>query len=346
MLPASTGFPGLPCCLLEASKNCSKFAGLFLEEFLIEFRFTVPVLSVLVCTILIPASSACAWAQIPASSALSARDGSAGANNVSPNPVALNNQEARAVPDLPPQPKGKTTLLGGKIRTVDHVRDRIILDIFGGGHMAVFFDERTHVFRAEQQGSLDDLKDGERAYVDTTLDGKDVFARNIRVLPAPAGRGNGQIVDFDASKRELILRDTLSPRPVKMHLAAGATIKRGDEAATPADLQPGTLVTIAFVAGSEQGANDRQPLVNEVSILASPGATFSFSGHVSFLDLGRGLFVIVDPRDNRSYEVYVDSNDHELARKIQEGADIMVEARFNGTHYEARSVTVNSAASK
>jgi hypothetical protein len=56
--------------------------------------------------------------------------------------------------------------------------------------------------------------------------------------------------------------------------------------------------------------------------------------------------VIVDPRDNKSYEVYVDSNDRELARKIQEGADIMVEARFNGTHYEARSVTVNSAAGK
>jgi hypothetical protein len=303
-------------------------------------------------------SASSAWAQIAASSALLARDGSAvgennvGENNVSPNPVALSNQAPRTLPDLPPQPKGKTTLLGGKIRIIDHVRDRMVLDVFGGGHITVLFDERTHVFRAEDKGSLDDLKEGARAYVDTTLDGKDVFARNIRVISAtPTGQGNGQIVDFDASRRELLVRDTLSPRPVKMHLAAGATITRGDQPASPSDLQPGTLVTIAFVAGSEQKPNgrqatDHQPLVSQVSILASPGTTFSFSGRVSFLDLNRGLVVIVDPRDNRSYEVYVDAANRDLASKIQEGADIMVEARFNGSHYEARSVTVNSAAGK
>lgn len=303
-------------------------------------------------------SASCAWAQIAASSALLARDGSvvgenAGENNnVSPNPVAPGNQAPRALPDLPPQPKGKTTLLGGKIRTIDHVRDRMVLDIFGGGHMTVLFDERTHVFRADDKGSLDDLKEGSRAYVDTTLDGKDVFARNIRVMStAPTGQGNGQVVDYDASRRELLVRDMLSPRPVKMHLAAGATITRGDQPATPADLQPGTLVTIAFAAGGEQKSDShrsdgRQPLVSQVSILASPGTMFSFSGRVSFLDLHRGLVVIVDPRDNRSYEVYLDANNRDLASKIQEGADIMIEARFNGTHYEARSVTVNSAAGK
>ncbi len=136
-----------------------------------------------------------------------------------------------------------------------------------------------------------------------------------------------------------------------MHLAAGATITRGDQPATPADLQPGALVTIEFAAGIEQKSanphsDNRQPLVSQVSILASPGAMFSFSGRVSFLDLHRGLVVIVDPRDNRNYEVYVDANDRDLAGKIQEGSDIMIEARFNGTHYEARSITVNSEAGK
>lgn len=275
-----------------------------------------------------------------------AMDGSAGPNNISPTVVARDNQAPRAVPDLPPQPKGKTTLVGGRIRVVDHVRDRLILDIFGGGHMTVLFDERTHMFSGEQPGSLDDLKNGERAYVDTTLDGKDIFARNIRVLPAvPTGQGNGQIVGYDATRRELILRDTISPRPVKMRLMAGATIMRGDQAATPADLQPGMLVTLAFVAGDDK-RSDKQPMVSQVSILASPGATFFFSGQVTFLDLHRGLVVVVDPRDNKSYEVYVDANDRELARKIQEGADVMIEARFNGTHYEARNVTVNSGANK
>ena len=313
----------------------------------------------MVASVLVSASLG--FAQIAASSQMLARDGSAaGESNVSPNAIALNNQESRAVPALPPQPKGKTTLMGGMIRTVDNVRDRIVLDVFAGGKMAVLFDDRTHVFRGEERGTLDDLQQGMRAYVDTTLDGKDVFARNIRVIASPTGQGRGQIVDFDAGKRELILRDTLSPRPVKMHLAAGATIVRGEEPARPADLQPGTLVTISFVTASEQRGNDRQskerqssdrsrdrqPLVSQVSILASPGATFAFSGRVSFLDLNRGLVVIVDPRDNRSYEVYVDANDREIARKIQEGADIMVEAKFDGNHYEAKSVTVNSPAGK
>ena len=182
-----------------------------------------------------------AFGQIASSSSLLAKDGlaadematdgSGSPNTISPNPVALNNQE-RALPDLPPQPKGKTTLIGGRIRVVDHVRDRMILDIFGGGHMTVLFDERTHMFSGQQRGALDDLKEGERAYVDTTLDGTDIFARNIRVLPSvPTGQGNGQIVDYDASRRELTLRDTLSPRPVKMRLMAGATIVRGDQAA-------------------------------------------------------------------------------------------------------------------
>ncbi len=225
---------------------------------------------------------------------------------------------------------------------MDLVRDRLVLDIYGGGHMTVLFDERTHVLQDSAPISADELKRGERAYVDTTLDGTDIFARTIRVVPeAATGQGNGQIVDFDFAKGEFTLRDTLSPHPVKMQLAAGAVIHRGDRAVTSADLQPGTLVTVVFVAGSE-----RQPKVRDVSILASPGETFGFSGRVSFLDLNRGLVVIVDPRDNKSYEVYVDSSNRELTRNLQEGADISVEARFNGDHYEARSVTVNRGVRK
>lgn len=291
------------------------------------------------------AMAGCASGQIAASSALLVHDISeASDNNVSPNPGALTNPELTPS-SLPPQPKGKTTLLGGMIRTVDHVRDRLVLNVFGGGKIVVLFDERTHVFQGQAKASLDNLKEGQRAYVDTTLDGTDVFARNIRVLPAPTGEGRGQVADYDASKRELVLRDTLSPHPVKMHLMAGATITRDGQPAAVADLQPGSLVNITFVSGSDKQAG-RQPMVSSVSILASPGATFAFSGRVTFLDLRRGLLVIVDPRDNRSYEVYVDPNNRSLTQKLQEGADVMVDTRFDGSHYEARSVIVNSPASQ
>ena len=222
---------------------------------------------------------------------------------------------------------------------VDHVRDRMMLDVFGGGHTVVLFDERTRVFREGKQGSLDELKNGERAYVDTTLDGTATFARNIRVVPDwPTGQGDGQIVDF--ANGELTLRDSLSPRPVKMRLAPDVVITHGDKPATQADLQPGALVSLTFQPGT-----DRTAWVRQVSILASPGATFIFSGQVAHLDLHRGLLVVVDPRDNKSYEVSVDSkNGRELTRKIQEGSKVSVEASFDGRRYEARAITVNPEA--
>lgn len=277
--------------------------------------------------------------QVAPSSPMVARNSSVTPNDVSPGTISMKDQASRSLADFPPQPKGKTTLLGGRIRVVDHVRDRMILDVFGGGHTAVLFDERTRVFREGKQGSLDELKDGDRAYVDTTLDGTAIFARNIRVVSeTPTGQGSGQIVDFAPGNGELTLRDSLSPRPVKMLLAPGAVIMRGDKPATRADLQPGTLVALTFLAGGGRGA-----MVQQVSILASPGATFQFSGRVVHLDLHRGLLVVEDPRDNQTYEVSLDSKDRALTRNVHEGSDVSVEARFDGQRYEARAITINAA---
>lgn len=289
-------------------------------------------------------AAGCAGAQVAASSALLARDLSGNETTVSPNPVAMSNREPHAAPELPPQPKGRTTLIGGQIRSVDHVRDVLILDVFGGKKMTVLFDERTHVFKGEQKGTLDDLEQGDRAYVDTTLDGEDVFARNIRVTGVSVGQSSGQIIDFNEGKRELTVRDTLSPRAVRMHLAAGAVISHGDEAGTLADLQPGSLVSLSFVSGNERKGGESLPVVSAVSILALPGSTFAFSGRVTFLDLSRGLVVIVDPRDNKNYELYVDGNNKDIARKLAEGSNVMIEAEFDGGRYEAKRVTLNSAA--
>ena len=57
------------------------------------------------------------------------------------------------------------------------------------------------------------------------------------------------------------------------------------------DLRSGTLVNITFAAGSRADT----PEIREVSIVASPGQAFIFSGRVQFLDLRRGMLVIVDP---------------------------------------------------
>ena len=48
---------------------------------------------------------------------------------------------------VPPMPKGKTTLVGGQVRNIDQIRNHMDVDSFGGGHMRVNFDERSHFFR-------------------------------------------------------------------------------------------------------------------------------------------------------------------------------------------------------
>jgi hypothetical protein len=249
---------------------------------------------------------------------------------------------ALTLQEVPPLPAGKATLLGGTIQTVDHVRDRLVLKVFGGSRTAVLFDERTRVFRDGKNASLDDLRNGERAYVDTTLDGTDIFARNIRIAAqAATGQSSGQIVDFQPGKGELLVRDTISPEPVKMRLASNAVILQQGRVAPPSELQPGTLVNVTFLPG-----NGEVPNVQQISILATPGTAFVFSGRIEHLDLHRGLLVLVDPRDNKSYEVHFDPAARGLTRNLKQGDDVTVQANFDGTRYQSRDIAVNSVSAQ
>jgi hypothetical protein len=329
-----------------------------LPRFIIRLLFSIPALlspitlSLAFLTLGVP-SDGCA--QSPAS--LMASSGS-------PNPAAAASSEARpnevspdatlsqpgrqiSLPDVPPLPSGKTTLIGGTIHTVDHIRDVLLLDVFGGGRTPILFDERTRVFQGEEKVSLDDLKNGERASVDTTLDGTHIFARNIRVTTVSvSGQGDGQIVAFDRASGNLTLRDLLAPEPVTMRLAPGASILQADRAATPAQLLPGTLVRVIFDPAKGGQSKHTPPLVRQVSILALPGATFIFSGHVEYLDLRRDLLALVDPRDNKSYEVHIDPKAHAMLLDVKEGSDVSVQATFDGKRYQAGAVTINSASGK
>jgi hypothetical protein len=292
--------------------------------------------------ILVCASSA----QTSVSEPLVAKTGSSGMASTSPvSPGSISTASPAnlpLVPEIPPMPKGKTTLLGGTIQKVDHLRDRLVLQVFGGGRTAVLFDERTNVLREGKSGSLDDLKNGERAYVDTTLDGTAIFARNIRIAgQIPSGQSSGQIVAFRPGSRELSIRDTISPQPVKMVLASNAVIQKGDSTVQFSELRAGTLATLTFSPGS-----DGTPIVQHVSILATPGQDYMFAGRVEHLDLRRGLLVLVDPRDNKSYEVYFDPAARNLTRDLRQGVNATVQASFDGSRYQTHDITVNAAVAK
>jgi len=239
-------------------------------------------------------------------------------------------------------PDGKVTLLGGTIQKVDHIRDRLLLQVFGGGRTAVLFDERTNISREGKSGSLDDLKTGERAYVDTMLDGTAIFARNIRIAgQVPQGQSSGQIVAFQPGSRELSIRDTISPEPVKMILASNAVIRKGDATVTPSELRAGILATLTFSPGT-----GGDPVVQQVSILATPGQDYVFAGRIEHLDLRRGLLVLVDPRDNKSYDVYFDPASRHVTRDLRQGVNATVQASFDGSRYQTHNVIVNAAVAK
>jgi len=265
-----------------------------------------------------------------------------------PTAFGLESPSASPKQGLPPLPRGKSTVIGGAIRGVDHIRDQFTLNIFGGRTLKVLFDERTQVYRDGLKGAPRDLRAGDHVSVETVLDGTTVFARSIHLLSAlPEGECQGQVLNYDPIARELTVRDVLSREPVKLRVPAGTVfVRQGQTASTSSDngspdLVTGTLVSIKF-----QSDNKGHGVVSQLAILATPGTAFVFVGNVVFLDLDSGLLALVDPRDGSRYDVFFDSARFPMSREIHEGADVTLTADFDGSRYVARAITINSPSAK
>ena len=245
------------------------------------------------------------------------------------------------LPDLPAMPRGKSTVIGGSIREVDGVRDQLTLNVFGGRGMRVLFDSRTQVYRDGVKASLRDLRAGDHVSVETMLDGTTVFARSIHMLShLPEGESQGQVVSYDRGSGELMVRDSLSPEPIKLRVSPATTIVRQGQASST-DLIAGTLISVHFQADSSG-----QNVASNIAVLASPGGAFVFSGNVVFLDLHRGLMALVDPRDDKKYEITFEPGRLRISSDLHEGSAVTVTASFDGARYSASAVAVNPSAVK
>ena len=70
----------------------------------------------------------------------------------------------------PPLPKTKPTLIGGTAARVDHVRNLLTIQPFGGGQkIKVFIDERSHIYRDGGETTVLGIRKGDRVYADTML---------------------------------------------------------------------------------------------------------------------------------------------------------------------------------
>lgn len=247
------------------------------------------------------------------------------------------------LPALPPPPLGKTTVIGGEIHSVDAVRDQFTLDVFGSRPMKMLFDARTQLYRDGKKIAPGDLHPGDRASVETVLDGTNIFAVGIHMLSrSPEGECQGQVVQYNPGTRELTVSGALSREPIKLLVPAGTlVVRQGQGAASSASTGLSDLVTGSVVSVKFESDNQGRGIARQIAVLATPGSTFVFSGKVSFLDLDSGLVVLIDPRDGKSYQVSFDPAHFPSSRNLHQGDHVTVTARFDGSRYVASAIGVS-----
>jgi hypothetical protein len=245
--------------------------------------------------------------------------------------------DADAVMGVPALPKTKTSMIGGKISKIDMVHNKIGVKIFGGGgQWEMAFDERTHFFRDGVETTFENVKKGDRVYVDTMLDEHRILARNVRVVTnsAPAD-ARGQVTSFNDGV--ISIRDDLSARPVYFRVTDTTEIKRDGRAGSMADVREGSLIAVQFSPEKEN-----RGIARAVTVLAAPGENFTFAGKVTHLDLRAGTLAVENRTDSRTYDISFD-RDGKLPSNLMVGSEVTVAAVFDGREYRASQIAVDSA---
>jgi hypothetical protein len=239
--------------------------------------------------------------------------------------------------DVPPMPKGTVSLVGGTVRNVDQIRDKLVVQVFGGKAMKIAFDERTHIYRDGVETTQLGVRKGDRVYVDTMLDGTRVFARNIRVeTAARAADSAGQVLSVNAGS--ITLRDQLAAQPVTFQVDQKTSIVHNAQPASFSEVKPGAIITVKF---APERAN--HGMAREISIIASPGMQFIFAGKVTHLDLSSGILSVDNLTDSKTYDLSFSLPSVDKRDALGVGSEVTVLATFEGWGYRADSVKVTAA---
>jgi hypothetical protein len=233
--------------------------------------------------------------------------------------------------DLPPLPRASATLIGATVSYLDEVMNRMEIQPFGTKRkMKVAFDTRTRFYQDSKPISYKDIRQGQRIYLDTILNGSTVFAKTIWIQSgADSGIGRGQIMAYDPAKNLLTVRDELSSQPLKMKLTPTTVIRKDNQAVSTNELVEGTLVSLTFGPQRE---------VRELTLLAKPGSAFTFAGRVTYLDMSRKIIAIDNRADRLKYDISIDAIAPNVILQVHEGSDVSVSAVFDGNRYDARRI--------
>lgn len=261
-----------------------------------------------------------------------------------PDNAATSSSKAKGLAgDLMTLPDGKSTVIGGTIASVDPVTDELVLKIFGARRMRIFYDQRTQVYRDGAKTSLRDLHESEHASVETMLDGTTVFARSIHMLSqSPEGEAQGQVVSYDAGTGTLTLSEALSREAIRLHVPPGTTIVReGQGASSGAASGLSALRQGALIRASFQPDNKGQGVASKIAVLAMPGDQLTFTGKISFIDVHKHQFVVVDDGNNQDYKISFDPASFPDSRDLHEGTHVNVAAEFDGRDYVAHEIAIH-----
>jgi Domain of unknown function (DUF5666) len=246
---------------------------------------------------------------------------------------------------LPPPPDGKSTILGGEIRNVDPVLDQFTLRVVGQRPFKILFDARTQLFRDGTRVPLRELQAEDHASVQTVLDAGSVYALSIHLLSQmPEGECRGHVLNYDPATHELTVNTNLSRQPIRLLLRDDTPVVREGQAAFTSvaegksDLVSGSLVVVKFEANGKG-----QAVANHVTVLARPGSSFVFSGKLSSIDMHSGLLVLVDPRNDTSYQISFDPAGIPASEHLHSGDQVRVTANFDDGHYTATEISASQS---
>jgi hypothetical protein len=238
-------------------------------------------------------------------------------------------------------PKKDMSLIGGTALKVDKIRNRVELQPFGGGKkIRLTFDDGSHIYRDGRETTVMGINKGDRVYADTMLIQGKVYARNLRVLTksGPA-ESRGQVSSFNPRTGRIDLRDTFTGQTISFDVTKQTAMQRRGSPASPADLKPGTLLDVMFAPGHHGGTAE------QISVLAVPGESFVFAGHVTDLDLSRGVLAMDNESDDKNYEVHFNPANLEDRQALRVGSEVTARATFDGRTYHAKKVMITGTAS-
>jgi hypothetical protein len=274
-------------------------------------------------------TAGCALAQVAAPAASPATT-PATTDDSGPRPTAAVKDSLSTVREL----SGKVSLVRGVLKRLDPVHDQMWIHVFGGRDIRIGFDPRTQLLPENTGAHLISLPIGSVVSVDTVIDGGRLFARAVRTGASNPIELNGQVVQFDAAKSQLTLRDALSPDNVSLKVTSSTTVVNRGQPASPQALSPGMLVRVQFAPA--------QNVANTVEILAERGNSFTFEGRIVAVDLRALVLTLSNDSDQGVHELAIGSLDPTSLRLLREGADVSVQAEFDGDRYNARAVSIAS----